>query len=43
MMFPLEMMSASPDDIGKHLIIANKMSNIIFAKQIHHIAKGDAE
>jgi len=42
------MMTASPNDvaslmfIGKHRIIANEMSNIIFAKQMHHIAKGDA-
>ena len=28
--------------IGKHRIIANEMSNIIFAKQMHHIAAGDA-
>ena len=27
---------------GKHHIIANEMSNIIFAKQMHHIAIGDA-
>jgi hypothetical protein len=27
---------------GKHRIIASGMSNIIFAKQIHHIAVGDA-
>jgi len=27
---------------GKHRIIANEMSNIIFAKQMHHIAVGDA-
>ena len=42
MMFPSEMMSASPDVIGKHRIIASKTSNIIFAKQMHHIATGDA-
>ena len=27
---------------GKHRIIASGMSNIMFAKQIHHIAVGDA-
>ena len=27
---------------GKHRIIASEMSNIIFAKQMHHIAIGDA-
>ena len=42
MMFPSEMMTASPDILGKHRIIANEMSNIIFAKQMHHIAIGDA-
>ena len=42
MMFPTEMMSASPNVIGKHRIIANEMGNIIFAKQMHHIAFGDA-
>ena len=42
MMFPSEMMSASPNVFGKHCIIANKMSNIIFAEQMHHIACGDA-
>ena len=42
------MMTASPNDvaslmfIGKHRIIARATSNIIFAKQMHHIAKGDA-
>ena len=27
---------------GKHRIIASETSNIIFAKQMHHIAAGDA-
>ena len=48
------MMWASPNDIryandvclrahkGKHRIIASETSNIIFAKQMHHIAAGDA-
>ena len=27
---------------GKHRIIASATSNIIFAKQMHHIAVGDA-
>jgi len=27
---------------GKHRIIASETSNIIFAKQMHHIAEGDA-
>jgi len=27
---------------GKHRIIATNGSNIIFAKQMHHIAAGDA-
>ena len=36
MMFPSEMMSASPDVICKHRIIASKASNIIFAKQMLH-------
>ena len=27
---------------GKHRIIATNGSNIIFAKQMHHIAEGDA-
>ena len=42
MIFPAEMMSASPNILGKYRIIANEMSNIIFAKQMHHIAIGDA-
>ena len=42
MMFPSEMMSASPDVFGKNRIIASKTNNIIFAKQMHHIAAGDA-
>ena len=29
-------------EVGKHRIIASETSNIIFAKQIHHIAVGDA-
>jgi hypothetical protein len=28
--------------LGKHRIIATNGSNIIFAKQMHHIAAGDA-
>ena len=48
------MMTASPNDVryandvclrahrGKHRIIATKGSDIIFAKQMHHIAEGDA-
>jgi hypothetical protein len=28
--------------LGKHRIIASETSNIIFAKQMHHIAIGDA-
>jgi hypothetical protein len=28
--------------LGKHRIIASETSNIIFAKQMHHIAVGDA-
>ena len=42
------MMTASPNDVtslmflGKHYIIANEMSSIIFAKQIHHITESDA-
>ena len=35
-------MSDSPDILGKYRIIANEMSNIIFAKQMHHIDIGDA-
>jgi hypothetical protein len=41
------MMTASPNDVallmfyGKHRIIANGVSNIMFAKQMHHIANGD--
>ena len=41
MMFPLEMMSASPNVYCKHRIIASERSNIIFAKQMHHITIGD--
>ena len=40
-MFPSEMMCGFAT-FGKHRIIANEMSNIIFAKQMHHIAAGDA-
>ena len=48
------MMWVSPNDVrfandvclaahdGKHRIIATNGSNIIFAKQMHHIAAGDA-
>ena len=42
------MMTATPNDVclrahkGKHRIIASETSNIIFAKQMHHIAAGDA-
>ena len=48
------MMTASPNDVrfandvcltahwSKHRIIATIGSNIIFAKQMHHIAAGDA-
>ncbi len=42
------MMTASPNDVclrahrGKHRIIATNGRNIIFAKQMHHIAAGDA-
>ena len=48
------MMTASPNDVrfandvwlrhifGKHRIIATNGSNIIFAKQMHHVAVGDA-
>ncbi len=41
------MMMATPNDVcltahyGKHRIIASETSNIIFAKQMHHIAVGD--
>ena len=41
MMFPSEMMSAPPNVVGKHHIIARKTSNIMFAKQMHHVAAGD--
>ena len=49
-----QMMTALPNDVrfandvcltahwGKHRIIATSGSNIIFAKQMHHIAIGDA-
>ena len=49
-----QMMTATPNDVrfandvclrahmGKHRIIASTTSNIIFAKQMHHIAAGDA-
>ena len=42
------MMTASPNDVclrahrGKRHIIATVGSNIIFARQMHHIAVGDA-
>ena len=48
MMLAAPMMTASPNDVcltahwGKHRIIATNGSNIIFAKQMHHIAAGDA-
>jgi len=48
MMLATPMMTASPNDAcltahwGKHRIIATNGSNIIFAKQMHHIAAGDA-
>ena len=48
MMLATPMMTASPNDVcltahcGKHRIIATEGSNIIFAKQMHHIAVGDA-
>jgi len=44
MMLASPMMTASPNDVcltarwGKHRIIATNGSNIIFAKQMHHIA-----
>ena len=44
MMLAAPMMTATPNDVcltahlGKHRIIATKRSNIIFAKQMHHIA-----
>ena len=42
MMFALRMMCGVAAFYGKHCIIATKGSNIMFAKQMHHIAKGDA-
>ena len=48
MMLATPMMTASPNDAcltahwGKRRIIATNESNIIFAKQMHHIAEGDA-
>ena len=48
MMLATPMVTASPNDVayancfGKRRIIANKMSNIVFAKQMHHIDVGDA-
>ena len=48
MMLATPMMTAPPNDVcltahnGKHRIIATNGSNIIFAKQMHHIAAGDA-
>ena len=42
MMFAARMMRGFATFGGKHRIIATKGSNIIFAKQMHHIAAGDA-
>jgi len=49
MMLALPMMTASPNDAWlRHILwqtshhCGTKWSNIIFAKQMHHIAKGDA-
>ena len=48
MMLAVPMMTATPNDVcltahwSKHRIIATNGSNIIFAKQMHHIAVGDA-
>jgi len=47
MMLATPMMTATPNDVcltahwGKHRITATNGSNIIFAKQMHHIAAGD--
>ena len=42
MMFPSEMMWLRLMLLRKHRIIANEMSNIIFARQMHNIAIGHA-
>jgi hypothetical protein len=42
MMFASRMMCGFATFWGKHRIIATNGSNIIFAKQMHHIAAGDA-
>ena len=42
MMFASRMMCGFATFYGKHRIIATNGSNIIFAKQMHHIAVGDA-
>jgi len=42
MMFASRMMRGFATFYGKHRIIASETSNIIFAKQMHHIAEGDA-
>jgi hypothetical protein len=42
MMFASRMMCGFATFYGKHHIIATEGSNIIFAKQMHHIAAGDA-
>jgi hypothetical protein len=42
MMFASRMMRGFATFYGKHRIIATEGSNIIFAKQMHHIAAGDA-
>ena len=42
MMFAVRMMCGFATFYGKHRIIATNGSNIIFAKQMHHVAAGDA-
>ena len=42
MMFPSEMMSASPNVFGKHRIIVCETNNIIFAEEMYRIAASDA-
>ena len=42
MLFATRMLRGFATFYGKHRIIAGKTSNIIFAEQMHHIAKGDA-
>ena len=42
MMFATRMMRGFATFGGKHRIVASETSNIIFAKQMHHIAAGDA-